>query len=137
MDLVLAREMMVYAADLLKYRCPDDLPEIRIEPDLECLGILRRTSYLRPPVVALRHWREGNPFDQAVLAHELVHWIQRENGVEMTTNDFYTLDHTEIEAVTVECRWLQSKGENPRDHLSEAAIYKMTGDKEFTRLAWL
>lgn len=136
MDLFLAREMMVYAADLLKYRCPDDLPEITVEPELVCSGIIR-WSWLRAPSIALRNWREGNLSDQATLVHELTHWVQLSNGVEMTSNDFYKLDPTEIEAVTVECRWLQSKGENPRDHLSEAAVYKMTGDREFASLEWL
>jgi hypothetical protein len=28
----LARELMVYAANVLKYECPQDVPEIRVEP---------------------------------------------------------------------------------------------------------
>ncbi|HEX2753644.1 MAG TPA: hypothetical protein VHP34_11185, partial [Alphaproteobacteria bacterium] len=133
MDLDLAREMMVDAADLLKYKCPDDLPEITVEPELLCSGLIR-WSWLQPPSIALRNWRGGNFGDQATLVHELVHWVQLSNGVEMKSNDFYKFDPTEIEAVTVECRWLQSRGENPRDHLSESAVHKMTGDKEFARL---
>jgi hypothetical protein len=136
MDLSLAREMMGYAAELLKYRCPDDLPGIRVEPELECLGQIR-WSWLRPPVIALRHWRDGNLGDQGVLVHEIVHHVQRCNDVDMHGNTFYIYDKTEVEAITVQCRWLQSKGENPRDHLSEAAVYKMTGDKEFAKLEWL
>jgi hypothetical protein len=136
MNIDLARELMVYAADLLKYRCPDDLPEIRVEPELECLGQIR-WSWLRPPVISLRHWRDGNLKDQSVLVHELVHHIQRENGVDMTDNVFYQYDKTEVEAVTAQCRWLQSNGANPRDHLSKASVFKMTGDREFAKLKWL
>lgn len=127
MNLDLAREMMIYAADLLKYRCPDDLPEINVEPDLECHGLFRR-SWLRAPVIALRDWRDGNLEDQATLVHELAHWIQHENGAEIGV---------EFEAITVECRWLQSKGKNPRDYMSEASVFKMTGDKDFARMEWL
>lgn len=83
MDLDLARGMMIYVADLLKFPCPNDLPEIRAEPDLECLGQIR-WPLLQGPVIALRHWREGSLKDQSVLVHELVHWIQHCNGVEMT-----------------------------------------------------
>lgn len=136
MNLDLAREMMVYAADLLKYECPDDLPDIKVEPDLECAWQIR-WSWLRAPVIALRHWRDGNLKDQSVLVHELAHHVQHCNDVEMTGNNFYQYDKTEIEAITAQCRWLQLKGENPRDHLSEAAVFKMTGDKEFARLEWL
>lgn len=136
MDLDLARKMMVYGADLLKYKCPDDLPEITVEPELLCSGLIR-WSWLQAPSIALQNWREDNLGDQATLVHELVHWVQLSNGVEMTSNDFYKLDTTEIEAVTVECRWLQSKGANPKDYLSEGAVHKMTGDKEFARLEWL
>jgi hypothetical protein len=136
MDLDHAREMMVYAADLLGYECPDDLPEIRVETDLECLGQIR-WSWLRAPLIALRQLRDGNLFDQSVLVHELVHHIQRCNDVEITGNNFYHFDPTEVEAITVQCLWLLSVGENPRDHLSEAAIYKMTGDQEFAQLRWL
>lgn len=136
MDLNLARGMMVYAADLLNYRSPNDLPEIRIEPDLDCLGQIR-WPFLQRPVIALRRWREGNLKDQSVLVHELVHWIQHCNGVEMKGNNFYQFDQTEVEAITAQCRWLQSKGENPKDHLSEASVYKMTGDADFSRLGWL
>lgn len=85
MDLDLARGMMFYAANLLGYRCPDNLPEIRIEPDLDCLRQIR-WPFLQRPVTALRHWRAGNLKDQCVLVHELVHWIQHCNGVEMTGN---------------------------------------------------
>ncbi|CAN7570863.1 hypothetical protein LJR231_004216 [Phyllobacterium sp. LjRoot231] len=35
MNLDLARGMMAFGADLLKYRCPGDLPELRIEPEEE------------------------------------------------------------------------------------------------------
>lgn len=136
MDTTLARELMVYAADLLKYECPDHLPEIRVEPDLECAGQIR-WSWLRPTLIALRHWRDGNLKDQSILVHELVHHIQMHNGVEMRGNTFYQYDKTEIEAITAQCRWLQSKGENPKDHLSEASVFKMTGDKEFARMGWL
>jgi hypothetical protein len=101
MDLSLAREMMAFGADLLKYCCPDDLPEMRVEPGLECLGQIR-WSLLRPPVIALRHWGEGNLKVRATLARELMHWTQYENGVEMKSNDFYKLDQTVIEAVTVQ-----------------------------------
>lgn len=131
-----ARVLMQFAADLLGYKCPDDLPEIKVEPDLECMGQIR-WSWLRAPVIVLRHWRDGNPFDQSVLVHELTHHVQRENGVDMHGNTFYIYDKTEVEAITAQCRWLQSKGENPRDHLSEASVFKMTGDKEFSRLEWL
>ncbi|MBB3144918.1 hypothetical protein FHS21_001319 [Phyllobacterium trifolii] len=126
MNLELARELMVYAANVLKYECPEDVPEIRIEPDLECHGLFR-WSIFRPPVISLRDWREGNLEDQATLVHELAHWVQYESG--FGTN--------EIGAITVECRWLQSKGENPRDYMSESSVFKMTGDKEFARLEWL
>lgn len=122
-------------ADLLKYRCPDHLPKMRIDPDLECLGKFE-WSFLSTAIVP-RHWREGNLRDQACLVHELVYWIQYENAVDMTGNVFYQFDKTEVEAVTAECRWLQLKGENPADHLSEQSIFKMTGDWEFSLLNWL
>lgn len=133
-DPVLARSMMEYAAGLLGYPCPDDLPEIRVEADLECLGQIR-WSWLRGPVIALRNWREGNVFDQAVLIHELVHHVQRCNDVDMSARD--GVSPTEIAAVTVECRWLLKHGANPADHLSYRQIFEMTGDADFASLSWL
>jgi hypothetical protein len=127
MDLDLARELMVYAANVLKYECPEDVPEIRIKPDLECHGLFQRYLF-REPVIILRDWRDGNLEDQATLVHELTHWIQHRQGAAIGN---------EVEAITVECRWLQSKGENPRDYMSETSVFKMTGDQEFARLEWL
>jgi hypothetical protein len=128
--------MMAFGAELLKYQCPNDLPDIRIELNLECLGQVR-WSLLRPTIIALRQCRDGNLFDQSVLVHELVHHIQRCNDVEMKGNNFYQFDPTEVEAITVQCRWRQSVGENSADHLSEKSIFKMTGDIEFASLRWL
>lgn len=111
---------------MLGYPYPDDLPEIRLEADLECHGIFRR-SWLHAPVISLRDWREGNLEDRATLAHELAHFLQHVNGVELN----------EVEAITVECRYLQFKGQDPRDYMSEASVMKMTNDETFSKLEWL
>lgn len=121
-----AAQLLRYASSILGYPYPDDLPEIRLEPDLECHGIFRR-SWLHPPVISLRDWREGNLEDRATLAHELAHWTQHVNGVELN----------EVEAITVECRWLQSKGQDPRDYMSQASVLHMSKSEEFAKLEWL
>ena len=46
----------------------------------------------------------GNLKDQSILVHELVHHNQRCDGVEMTGNNFYQFDQTEVEAIAVQCR---------------------------------
>jgi hypothetical protein len=132
----LAPALMRFAADLLKYECPEDRPEPRVEPDLECDGQIQWFMFA-PPVITLRLWREGNLRDQAVLMHEMVHYIQSLNGVEMTGNTFYQFDPIEIEAVRVQCMWLQSVGADCSDYPSEKAIFKMTGDRAFASLKWL
>lgn len=121
-----AQQLLRYASSMLGYPYPEDLPEIRLEPDLECLGQFRR-SWLTSPVIAIRHWRDGNVFDRAVLIHELTHWLQAENDT----------DISEIDAVTVECRYLQSQGIDPRTELSFKQVLGMTNDETFAKLEWL
>lgn len=131
--LVLA--LMRFGADLLKYPCPTTIPPIKIVPDADYLGRIEWGWFTT--VIKLKHWRTGNLFDQSVLLHELVHHCQEFNGVAMTGNVFEGRDETEIEALTVQCRWLKSVGEDPREYISQRTIFRLTGDADFARLNWM
>ncbi len=129
-----ALELMFYAADTLGYLRPDRLPDIIIDPGIEALGQFtpRFVSEIR-----LKYWREGNRFDQCVLVHELTHHIQSYNGATMNGNVFEGVNHIEVDALTAQCRWLQSVGEDPRKLISRETIFRLTGDPIFARLGWL
>lgn len=131
----LAWELMLFAADHLKYERPKTIPPIKIVPDADYLGRIEWGWFTT--VIKLKRWREGNLFDQSVLLHEIVHHVQEFNGVAMTGNVFEGRDETEIEALTVQCRWLKSAGEDPREHISERTIFRLTGDLTFASLNWL
>lgn len=66
-------------------------------------------------------------FDRSVLVHELVHYIQQFNG----------MPSCEKQAITAQCRWLHSLGEDPRKHISFNTILNLTGDETFAQLDWL
>ena len=121
-----AQELLRYASSMLGYPYPDDLPEIRLEPDLECLGQFKR-SWLTSPVITIRHWRPDNAFDRSVLVHEICHHLQALNDMELS----------EVEAVTTQCRFLQSQGIDPRTELSFEQVLDMTDDPQFAKLEWL
>jgi len=129
----LAWELMFYAADTLGYLRPISLPEIIINPDMEALGQFVSC----PSVVTLKHWREDSLFDQCVLVHELVHHVQSYNGATLNGNVFEGINHIEIEALTVQCLWLRSVGEDPHKLISERTILKLTGDATFATLNWI
>lgn len=119
----IARELLSFAASHLQKPIPD-LPIIQIEPDLEDLGRIEWGMRTR---IKLKYWRDGSAFDRSVFVHEAVHHIQHLNDMELS----------EVEAITVQLRWLQSKGEDARTALSYAAIHKMTNDPQFSKLEWL
>lgn len=128
-----ALELMFYAADTLGYLRPDRLPDIIIDPDMEALGQFtpRFVSEIK-----LKYWREGNRFDQCVLVHELAHHIQSHNGATMG-GVYEGINHLEVEALTAQCMWLKSVGEDPRRLISRETIFRLTGDASFARLGWL
>ena len=126
----IVRSLMGFAASHLQKPIPD-LPIIQIEPDCEYLGRIEWGLRTR---IKLKYWRDGNAFDRSVLLHEICHAIQRFNDMPM---QYDGIDEAEIEAITVQCRYLQSQGLDPRTALSEAQIFQMTRDKEFSKLEWL
>ncbi|NTS30685.1 hypothetical protein HQ945_05410 [Phyllobacterium sp. BT25] len=125
---------MHFSADLLEYTRPQFLPFIHIDPDMEACG---RFSVRWMPVITLKRWREGSRYDQCVMVHELVHHVQHSNGIPMNGNVFEGVNDLEIEAITVQVRWLKTVGENPRDHISYSTILTLTGDERFSSLDWL
>ena len=126
----IARDLLGFAASMLNYPLPDDLPEIRIEPDLECAGKITWTIFRT--VIELKRWNDL--MDQSVLLHELVHYMQRLNDMPL---DYDGIDEAEVEAITVQLRWLESKGIDPRTAISSKALLHMSKSEEFAKLEWL
>jgi hypothetical protein len=131
----LALSLMRFAADLLKYPCPTYLPSICIDPDMVAHGQFSSTFW--SSTITLKRWREGNRYDQCVLVHELTHFLQHDSGVPMNGNIFEGVNAIEVEAIMVQCAWLKSKGEDPRNHISQRTIFRLTGDRDFATLNWL
>jgi len=115
--------LLQYAADYLQKPIPD-LPIITIDPDLTDLGRIEWGLRTR---IKLKHWRDGNVFDRSVLLHELVHRTQHWHDMELS----------EVEAITCQCRFLQSQGIDPRTELSFEQVLDMTQDETFSKLEWL
>ncbi|MEK1891408.1 MAG: hypothetical protein AAAB35_28390 [Phyllobacterium sp.] len=87
--------------------------------------------------ITLKRWRDGSRYDQCVLVHELLHYVQHDHGIPMNGNVFEGVNDLEVEAITAQVRWLQSVGENPRNHIPYATILTLTGEKHFSSLEWL
>ncbi|CAN7495755.1 hypothetical protein LJR231_003477 [Phyllobacterium sp. LjRoot231] len=119
----IARSLLGFAASHLQKPIPD-LPIITIDPEAEYVGQIEWGLRTR---IKLRNWDDGNMFDRAVLVHELCHHIQWIND----------MDLSETEAITVECRYLQSQGVDPRTELSFEQVLGMTNDPTFAKLEWL
>lgn len=123
-DVPEASRMMCFAAIALGLICPPTVPIICIDNDMpeKTVG----TFVERIKIITLRRF-DGCSYDQGILVHELVHWIQHVNG----------RPYCEKEAITVQCRWLQRIGSGPEGYPTTKAIVKMTGDAAFARMEWL
>ena len=118
-DEALVRRLMAFAADMLGYLCPEQLPQIEINPDLHCKG-----AWYRPeppcwpnPLIELREW-DGGAFWQGVMIHELVHHLQWFSGKSVT----------EGAAVAVQVSWLLKIKAPVEAFPHEMIIEMLTGD---------
>lgn len=118
-----ALALLQYATTYLNKPIPD-LPIITIDPDLTDLGRIEWGLRTR---IKLKNWRDGNAFDRSVFVHEATHHIQALNDMELS----------EVEAVTVQLRYLQSVDADPRTALSFNHLLALTGNEEFSKLEWL
>jgi hypothetical protein len=119
---VKARELMAFAANALGYQCPDVLPQLRLDTEMEAVGQFIRDI----KVIALKRW-DGSIADQGVLVHEFAHYLQQFNKAPMC----------EIEAITAQCMWVLNAGGDRRDMPTAKTIKKLTGDDDFASLKWL
>lgn len=75
-DTAFALRLLLFAYDTLEYtKCPDYVPTITIDPDLDCHG---RIDFGFVPSIQLKQW-DGSAYWQSVLAHELAHFLQYVN----------------------------------------------------------
>ncbi len=140
------RELMQWASDYTALPMPDTVPEIRLVPpeffrETICQAVehceaqgwspspeVAERFGGEPNVIYLDHTLdiETNPYAKALLAHELVHYLQRESGAfgTVVSRNCVSFIQRESQAVLTQRAWLYEHGVGEFDASSYMKMYR-------------
>jgi len=140
------RELMQWASDYTALPMPDTVPEIRLVPpeffrETICQAVehceaqgwspspeVAERFGGEPNVIYLDHTLdiETNPYAKALLAHELVHYLQRESGAfgTVVSRNCTAFIQREAQAVLTQRAWLYQHGIGDFDASAYMRMYR-------------